>query len=260
MGGRSDVAARAAPYVPAVMGLAARCVLLVKGKLGAVLDAAEDPREVLEYAHQEEQRRLVEVRRALVEVAASKAQLDRAVKRTHERIPIFEQQAQRALELGRNELAREALARKHAAMAEQDDLERHAAEIGDEERRLAAAERQLAARIDEFRSHKTILSARYSSAEARVHAAEAITLVSSELAELNLALGRAEEKTERLRARADALDTLIETGAVPQSWGGVDALGLELRRLASAEAVETELAELTRRVGQRPPAELGDGS
>lgn len=242
------------------MGLAARCVLLVKGKLGAALDAAEDPREVLEYAYQEEQRRLVEVRRALVEVAASKAQLDSAVKRARERIPICEERAQRALELGRDELAREALARKHAALAEQEDLERHAADVGDEERRLAGVERQLAVRIDEFRSHRTILSARYSSAEARVHAAEAITLVSGELAELNLALGRAEEKTERLRARADALDTLIETGALAQSWGGVDALALELRRLASAEAVETELAELTRRVGHRPPAELGDGS
>jgi len=242
------------------VGLAARFVLLVKEKLGAALDAAEDPREVLEYAYQEEQRRLVEVRRGLVEVAASKAQLDRAVKRALERIPACEEQAQRALELGRHELAREALSRKHAALAEHEVLERHAAELGDEERRLAGAERQLAARIDEFRSHRTILSARYSSADARVRAAEAITLVSGELAELNLALGRAEEKTERLRARADALDTLIESGAIAQSWGGGDALGPELRRLASAEAVERELAELTQRLGQRPPAELGDGS
>ena len=35
------------------MGLAARCVLLAKGKLGAALDRAEDPREVLEHGYRE---------------------------------------------------------------------------------------------------------------------------------------------------------------------------------------------------------------
>ena len=243
------------------MGLAARCVLLAKGKLGAALDRAEDPREVLEHGYREQQRQLIEVRRGLVEVTTAKAQLDRAARRAHEQIPVYEEQAQRAVELGREDIARDALARKHAVLTEIEALERQAAEVGDEEARLAGVQRQLATRVAEFRSHKTILAARYSSASARVRAAETLTGVSAELAELNLALGRAEEKTERLQARAEALDALIDSEVLATGWGGTDLLGQELRRLVSAQAADAELAELKEQLGRgEAPLELGDGS
>ena len=243
------------------MGLAARCALLAKGKLGAALDRGEDPREVLEHGYQEQQRQLVEVRRGLVEVATAKAQLDRAAKRAQEQVPAYDEQARQALGLGREEIARDALSRKHAVLAEIEALERQAAEVGAEELRLAGVQRQLATRVSEFRSHKTILAARYSSARARVRAAETLTGVSGELAELNLALGRAEEKTERLQARAEALDALIDTELLAPGWGGVDVLGQELRRLVSAQAADDELAELKQRLGRgEAPLELGDGS
>ena len=243
------------------MGLGSRLLLLVKGKFSAALDRAEDPREVLEYGYQAQQRQLVQVKRGLVEVATSKAQLERQSAKLRERVPLCEEQAQQALELGREDLAREALQRKHAALAELDGLETQVAEVGDEEQRLAAAQQQLALRIEEFRARKTILSARYSSAQARVKAVEAMSGISGEMAELNLALGRAEEKTERLQARAGALDALIESNALAPAWGGADALGQELRQLVSAQAAEAELEELRRQLGAAPqPLELGDGS
>jgi phage shock protein A len=238
-------------------GLRSRIALLAKGKLSAALDRAEDPREILDYAHEQQRRQLVEVKRGLVEVATSRARLERAARTLRERVPACEGQAQRALELGREETAREALRRKHAALAELEGLETQIAEVAGEEQRLAAAQRQLAARVDEFASHRTIVSARYSSAQARVRAAETLAGVSGELAELGLALGRAEEKTERLQARAGALDELIESGALDPPWGGADALGQELRRLVSARDAEAELEELRRELAGAPaPPEL----
>ena len=243
------------------MGLLSRILLLARTKAGAALDRAEDPREVLEYGYQEQQRQLVQVKRGLVEVATSKAQLEQQALKLRGRIPLCEQQARSALELGREDLASEALRRKHAALAELEQMTAQVAEVAGEEERLSAAQQQLALRIDEFRGRKTILSARYSSAQARVKATEALTGIAGEMAELNLALGRAEEKTERLQARASALDALIESDALAPPWGGPDALGRELHQLVSAQAAGAELEELRRQLGEgRQPLELGDGS
>jgi phage shock protein A len=233
------------------MGLFARFVLLARGKFSAGLDRAEDPREVLEYGYQQQQREFVKVKRSLVEVATARAQVELQARKLHERVPYWAEQAQRALELGREDFAREALQRKHAAIAELETLAAHVAEVGEEEARLTSAQHKLAARIEEFRGRKGIISARYSSAEARVRAADALTGISGEMAELNLALGRAEEKTERLQARAGALDALIESDALAPAWGSADALGQELRQLVSAQTAEAELEVLKRQLVER---------
>ena len=241
------------------MGLIARVILLAKGKLSAALDRAEDPAEILDYAYQQQQRELVRVKRSLVEVATARAQLEQRARKLRERSSACSEQAARALELGREDIARESLLSKHAALDELDALELQVVEAGDEEARLRAALRNLTLRIEEFSGRKGVVSARYASARARVDAANALTGISGEMAELNLALGRAEAKTEQLQARAEALDALIETNALAPAWGGTDALTQELRQLAAAREAEAELEEL-KRLGPCPQTlALGDG-
>src|SRR5262249_58796154 len=85
-------------------------------------------------------------------------------------------------------------------------------EVAEDERRLTRAEQHLVARTEEFRARRSILSATYTAAEAQVRVDEALGGISGELAELYLAVGRAEEKTERMRARASAVDQLAALG------------------------------------------------
>ena len=113
------------------MGLFTRTVLLAKGKFSAALDNAEDPREILEYGYQQQQRELVKVKRSLVEVATSKALLEREARKVRERIPVWTDEAQKALGLGREDLARESLQRKHAALAKLDTLQLEVGEDGE---------------------------------------------------------------------------------------------------------------------------------
>jgi hypothetical protein len=88
-----------------------------------------------------------------------------------------------------------------------------------------------------------------------------MTGISAEMGELNLALGRAEEKAERLQARACALDALIDSDVLAPGWGCADALGQELRQLVSAQSAEAELEELERGLGIAPqPLAPGVGS
>jgi phage shock protein A len=227
------------------MGIWDRIVLFFKVKTSADLDRAEDPREILDYAGHQQQEFLQTVRRGLIDVATAKQQLDQQVKAMRARIPKLEKQARQAVAAGREDLARMALNRKQTALAELEGLELQLAELNEEEAKLAAAEQQIADRVASFRMHKEATKARYSAAEAQVRIGETLTGVSGELGELSLALGRAEEKTNQMIARAKALDALTAAGSLDAAvLGEVDVIEHELLLISSGKAVEQELAAL----------------
>ncbi len=236
------------------MSLWSRIRMFFKIKTNASLDRLEDPREVFDFAYEQQHVILRQVRQGLVEVATSKRQLEQQVDRLRARVPKTEAQAQHALAAGREDLARLSLQRKQTALAEIESLQEQLAGTEAEEERLALAERQLSSRMDEFLTRKEAASARYTAAEAQVRVNEALTGISGDLADLSRALGRAEEKTRRMTARAGALDALINAGSLgglPLDTG--DPVGKELRQLTQGQAVESELDELKREIGQLPP-------
>ena len=241
------------------MSLWSRIRMLFKIKTNASLDRIEDPREVFDYAYEQQHVILRQVRQGLVEVATSKRQLEQQVDRLRARVPKTEAQAQQALDVGREDLARLALQRKQTALAEIDSLEEQLTGTEAEEQRLVLAERQLSSRMDDFLTRKEAASARYTAAEAQVRVNEALTGISGDLADLSRALGRAEEKTRRMTARAGALDALIDSG----SLGGLpldagDPAGKELRQLTQHQAVEADLQEMKSEMKQLPSTQKGD--
>ncbi|TMB97816.1 MAG: PspA/IM30 family protein [Chloroflexi bacterium] len=230
------------------MGLWSRLMLIFSTKASSAMDRAEDPRQVLDYAYGQQQLLLVKLRQGLVEVATSKQQLERQSKKLSSRVPQLDEQARRAIGAGRDDLARIALERKRTALAEIEGLTTQVAEVDAEEKRLAGQERALQVRIEEFRTHRDVVSARYSASEAEVRVKEALSGVSGELAELGMAVGRAEEKADRLQSRARALDSLVDIGAL-QPAGGGDYVETELRRLTSGAEIDDELERLKAEVG-----------
>ena len=196
------------------MGMWSRIRMLFRVRASSALDRAEDPRQVLEYAYRQQQELQRKLRQGLIEVAASKRQLEQQAAKLNQRMPQLDDQARRALQAGREDLARTAVQRKQTAATEITGLEAQIGEVGEEERKLTQAEQQLAARIEEFRTRRGVVAARLTAAEAQVKITEALTGVSDEFAELSMAVGRAEERTERMLARASAIDTLIDQGAL----------------------------------------------
>jgi phage shock protein A len=242
------------------MGLWSRLRLIFSTKASSAMDRAEDPRQVLDYAYGQQQLLLVKLRQGLVEVATSKQQLERQSKKLASRVPQLDEQARRAIGAGRDDLARIALERKRTALAEIEGLTTQVAEVDAEEKRLAGQERALQVRIEEFRTHRDVVSARYSASEAEVKVKEALSGVSGELAELGMAVGRAEEKADRLQSRARALDSLVDIGAL-QPTGGGDYVETELRRLTSGAEIDDELERLKAEIGApRLAAAKGDGN
>ena len=230
------------------MSLWSRIRLVFQAGLSGALDRAEDPRKVLDYAYNQQQELLITLRRGLVDVATAKEQLEQQARRLEARIPRLDDQARRAVTAGRDDLARVALERKQLAMAEMEGLNAQIAEVAADKQRLAGQERTLQVRIEQFRTHREVVSARYSAAEAEVRIKESLAGVSGELAELGMAVGRAEEKAERLQARARAIDTLVDVGSLP-ALGGGDFVEVELLRLTASRDIDDELSRIKSEVG-----------
>ena len=83
---------------------------------------------------------------------------------------------------------------------------------------------------------------------------EAANGVGEEMADLGLAIQRAEDKTEQMRARASAVEELEAAGTfedLSQLGGGQDDIDRELAQIGAGGQVDDELAKMK--------AELGSG-
>lgn len=232
------------------MGIVTRAKLLLRIKTNAVIDELENPLETLDYAEQQQRELLREVGQGLIEVATARQRLVRQGRNLGEQLEFLTNQAGRALDADREDLARVALTKKQAILAERTGLDAQIEQMKAEEQSLVTAHQELTSRVEAFRSQRITLSARHESATARVQVSEALTGVSSGLAELGMAVGRAQETTERLQARATALDAVMSMSDFSSVFGTSDAVERELRDVDVKRAVEEELRAMRRRRAQ----------
>ena len=94
------------------MGLLSRMSSIVKAKMSAALDRAEDPAQTLDYSYEKQLELLRNVKRGVVEVVTSKRRLQLQAAGLQENLAKLEDQARRALGAGREDLARMALEHK----------------------------------------------------------------------------------------------------------------------------------------------------
>lgn len=238
------------------MGIISRITALVKANLAHLLDNAEDPRATMDYSYQKQVQMLQNVKRGIVEVVTSRRRLELQAVRLQENIGKLEYQAREALTAGREDLARLALTRKQAAQEQLQGLSGQIDELAREQEKLSDSEARLATKIEAFRTRKELIKAQYSAAEAQVRIGEAVTGISEEMADVGMAIQRAEDKTEQLRARASAIDELVEAGTLEDFTGGQDQIERELNKLTVAKGVEQELAALKQEVA---PKQLKEG-
>lgn len=232
------------------MSVWSRIRLIFNSEVSSALDGVEDPRQILDYAYNQQQELLINLRRGLVDVATAKQQLEQQSKRLESRIPQLDEQARKAVAAEREDLARIALERKKLAQAEIEGLNKQLAEVEADKQRLATQERTLQVRVEQFKSHREVVAARYSAAEAEVRLKESLSGMSGELADLGMAVGRAEEKADRLQARARAIDSLVDLGSFPPIGGG-DFVEIELQRITIAKEIDAELDQIKKEAKQQ---------
>jgi len=165
----------------------------------------------------------------------------------------LEADAAAAVRQGRDDLATQALGRKAEETAQLADLQKQIDGLKAEEDKMTDNERRLSLKIQTFRTQKEVIKAQYSSAEAQVKIGEATTGISEEMTDVGLALDRAKDKTERMKARASAIDDLTESGALEDSLepGGSSGLDRELAKTRQSDQVAADLARLKAQVGSQ---------
>jgi phage shock protein A len=230
------------------MGLLSRMATVIKAKINELLGAAEDPHQMLDYSYERQLEQLQQVKRGIVEVVTSRRRLELQAGKLKENAAKLDDQARRALAAGREDLARMALERKQLAVSQLQGLETQVASLEEQHQRLTQAESRLAAKIESFRTQKEVIKARYSAAEAQVKIGEAVTGLSEEFADIGLAVERAEEKTERLQARASAIDELVAVGTLDELGGKSDVIDRELEKMSLTTSVDAELEAMKRQL------------
>ncbi len=230
------------------MGLMDRMSTVVKAKVNKVLDRFEDPRETLDYSYQKQLEMVRKVKRGVAEVTTAKKRLELQRTKLQLNIEKHAKQAKEALAAGREDLARTALTLKAGEERELEELNQQIANLEREQEKLMATEKRLSAKVEAFRSKKETIKAQYSAAEAQVKITESVSGISEEMADVGLAIERAEEKTEGMRARAAALDELIELGSLEDTLESGDAIERELAAIKEKRSVEDELRALKEEV------------
>jgi phage shock protein A len=234
------------------MGLWQRFSLLFKAKANKALDKVEDPRETLDYSYQRQTEMLQKVKRGLLDVATSRKRLEMQGEQLQAKANKLHDQAKKAMELGKEDLAREALTRRGAIEPELESLKTQHASLQAEEAKLTEASRKLQAHLDALRTRKETIKAQYTAAEAQTKVGEALSGLSEDMGDIGAAVQRAEDKTATMQARAGAIDELLASGALDDATSSRDALDAELGKALAGASVDAELAKLK--------AELGPGA
>ena len=234
-----------------------RLKLSLKAKLSRLLDRAEEPAEILDYSYQRQVEQLHGMRRDVADLVTAKKHLAQQRDRRQDQFLKLHSGARKALELGREDLARQALERKRLVGQELVGLNQQVSELEHQQAQMIAREREARARIERFRARKEVTKAQYAAAKAQVAIADAVAGLSSQLREAGLKIERTMEKVEDMNVRADAMEELERAGTLAPIGSGEDDIDRQLRELSIGGSIDAQISrmklELNRGQSGGPP-------
>ena len=232
-----------------------RLSTLIKAKISKLLDRAENPGETLDYAYERQLEQIHVIRKGIVDVVAAKKRLQTHATRLEQQVQKLDIQARTAIRVGREDLARMSIERKQLIIVESGSLSQQIAELENQQQQMVASESQLRTKVEAFRSRKEVVKAQYSAAEAQVRISEAARGVGGEMADVGLAMQRAIDKTEAMRARANAVQELEAAGTFEDLTAigpPQDDIDRALAQLGAGNVVDADLARLKAELGPTP--------
>jgi phage shock protein A len=234
------------------MSLFQRAHDVVAAKANKAIDAAENPNEMLDYSYEQMLDHITKVRQALVDIAASRKRIELQEQQLQQSANHLNDQAKAALAQGREDLAREALARKATAQQQIDQMEPQHQELTEQEQKLEQTLSQLQQRVNTFRSQKEVMKAEYTAAQASASVNEEAAGISKSFGDTGAAVQRAQDKIANMQARAGAMDELLQSGVLEDVGGDTDDIQKELDEAGQAGEVDKELAALKAQIASSP--------
>jgi len=204
---------------------------IVSSNMNAMLDRAEDPEKMIKLMIREMEDTLIELKSACAGVIAGRKKLQRRQEDISERVDLWGQRAELAVNKGRDDLAREALVekRRFSELAESLDyeisehnglIEQYQGDISELDMKLSSAKEK-----------KRILIQRHKKAGNKKRAQEDIRRMDS--ADTMARFEHLESRIDRMEAEAD----MVNYGKTPSVDDQFDGL-------AADEDIEKELANM----------------
>jgi phage shock protein A len=229
--------------------------------MSSFLDRAEDPGQTLDYSYEKQLEQLQTLRRSIADVVMNEKRLELQQAQMNQQIDKLDGQARQALSLGKEDLARMALERKAVLQTQVGQFDSQIEQLKAQQAKFVDMQQRLQTRVEAFRTQKEMVKAQYGAASAQVKIQEAATGISEEMSDVNLAVQRAQDKVLQMQARAEALDELTASGALPEIGpGATDPIDRQLQQLSNQSEVDRQLAELKAQMqlpaGQQDQAQL----
>ena len=224
---------------------------VIQQRVNSVLDKAEDPNQALDLSYQKQLEALQQVRRGVADVLTSEKRLELQQQELRQSQTKLQGQAREAVAQGRDDLARLALTRAQTAHEQLDALQQQIDQLKAQEQKLEDTQMKLQAKVEAFRTQRETMKAQYTAAKASTQVGESVTGLSEHMADVNMMLDRARDKTAQMQARAAAVDQLMDSGALDTIGpGGQDDIDRQLKVHVVDSAVDQQLAALKSQLGQ----------
>jgi phage shock protein A len=221
------------------MGVFSRLSDIINSNINAMLDKAEDPEKIARLIIQEMEDCLVEVRSAAARSMADKKEYERDIVALEASRLDWANKAELAVEKGREDLARGALAAKQRSEREVESRRLALKAIEEIGAKRSDDLEKLQAKLDEAKTKLRALIVRREAAEHRIQMRSRIEV--NKVDEAMRRYAQVERKVDEMEAYADLINV------------GERGLEAQFQELAAEESIEKELAEIKRRRGGGSP-------
>ena len=226
------------------MTVFSRVADILQAKTHKLLNQLEDPNETLDLSYEKMIAGLQQTKLHLADVVAQQKSLERQIEAAQQEAAKAEDDARLALQAGREDLAKAALAHKHSALEKLQSLQEAHAAVLPQAQKLIETEKKLADRIEKFRLQKEVMKTSYTAAAAQVKVTQAMSGVGSSFNNVGDTLRRAEDKVSGMRAKADAMESLTESGVLSDPLDSRPKEERELDALRVGSAIDSDLEKL----------------
>ena len=152
--------------------------------------------------------------------------------------------ARKALELGREDLARQALERKQQVGQELVELNQIVADLERQQAQLVTGMGEYRQRLQRFHSHKELAKAQYVAAKAQLAISDAAAGLSSQLREVGAKIERTVQRVEDMNLRADVIEELEASGTLTPLGAGEDDIDRQLREMRYGGSVDDQITQI----------------
>ncbi|RCW52379.1 PspA/IM30 family protein [Halanaerobium sp. ST460_2HS_T2] len=217
---------------------------IFEAKMSKFVDEVEDPEELLDISLQEMKEHLQQVQKSLLELTTIKKGLEKDLDDFKDKAELAHQQAQTAMDIEKEDLARAALEKKAELNERAAILKTEIEKIKDKIEVIKSNKKTLAEQIKKLEMKKEELTFINKSADAQLEVKEIITGASSDITDLNGQIQRAENKIKKKEAKLAALDELTADGELINDLNSEDDIEKSLNQIQRNSKIEDELANL----------------